>query len=77
MSRGLTKETDTDDRNVRRIAMGRAVSIPPLDMTPEQLAKALLRPVKQVLDEPEKPDQQKLPRSVGSASQDKINRDSA
>ena len=26
--------------------MGRAVSIPPLNMTPEQLAKALLRPVK-------------------------------
>ena len=24
--------------------MGRAVCIPPLDMTPEQLAKALLRP---------------------------------
>ena len=28
--------------------MGRAASIPPLDMTPEQLAKALLRPVNQV-----------------------------
>lgn len=27
--------------------MGRAVSIPPLNMTPEELAKALLRPINQ------------------------------
>lgn len=31
--------------------MGRAVCILPLDMTPEQLAKALLQPVKSVQDE--------------------------
>ena len=28
--------------------MGRAVAIPPLDMTPEELAQALLRPIKPV-----------------------------
>ena len=38
--------------------MGRAVSIPPLNMTPEQLAQALLRPVKPVQDDSESREKQ-------------------
>ena len=56
--------------------MGRAVSIPPLDMTPEQLAKALLRSVRQAQDDSEKPDRQKLSGASDGDVQDSINRDS-